>query len=135
LIAGACGDVASAGKVSARHLPGVHPPAPILRLPRYPVEQGITMASVLAPRLQRIAPYFVIGWLSGVLILARPTSEVRAPSDAMRTRPAEFYEPPLHPVTVALGQALFSVLGLAVLSRRRLKSPAGIDESQIFDEC
>ena len=92
------------------------------------------MASVLAPRLQRIAPYFVIGWLMGVLIVARPNSDARTPSDATRTCPAEFYEPPLHPVTVALGQALFSVLGLAVFSRRRLKSLAGMDESHIFNE-
>jgi hypothetical protein len=81
------------------------------------------MPSALAPRLQRIAPYFVIGWLLGAIVVARPGSGDYAPSSPVRIRSAEFYEPPLHPATVALGQALFSVLGLAVFSRRRLKSP------------
>jgi hypothetical protein len=83
------------------------------------------MPSALAPQLQRIAPYFVIGWLLGVSIVARPITKDHAPRGAARTQSAEFYEPPLHPATVALGQVLFSVLGLAVCSRQRLKSPVG----------
>jgi hypothetical protein len=90
-----------------------------------PVDQGIAMPSALAPRLQRIAPYFVIGWLLGAMVVARPSSENHAPNRGVPAQIAEFYEPPLHPATVALGQALFSVLGLAVFSRRRLKPPVG----------
>jgi hypothetical protein len=93
-----------------------------------PVDQGIVMSSVLAPRLQRMAPYFVIGWLLGVMVVARPSPGGHAPMDSVRTRPTEFYEPPLHPATVALGQGLFAVLGLAVFSRRRLKSPIRLSQ-------
>jgi hypothetical protein len=93
------------------------------------------MPSVLAPRLQRIAPYFVVGLLLGVLVVALPNPDGQAPSGATRTRAAEFYEPPLHPATVALGQALFSVLGLAIFSRRRVRSPVGTRcELRIFNE-
>jgi hypothetical protein len=81
------------------------------------------MPATLAPRLQRIVPYFIIGWLLGAMIVASPSPKDHAASGPVPTRHAEFYEPPLHPATVALGQALFSVLGLAVFSRRRLKSP------------
>ena len=84
------------------------------------------MPSALTPRLQRMAPYFIIGWLLGVLIVARPSLEDRALPRTVRTRAAEFYEPPLHPGTVALGQVLFSVLGLAVFTRRRTRSPVPV---------
>jgi hypothetical protein len=88
------------------------------------------MPLALGPRLQRIAPYFVIGWLLGAMVVARPSSADHAPSGTGRTQPAEFYEPPLHPATVALGQTLFSVLGLAVFSRRRLKPAV-----RVFRDC
>jgi hypothetical protein len=73
-----------------------------------------------------MAPYFIIGWLLGVLIVARPNFEDHASPRTARTRAAEFYEPPLHPGTVALGQVLFSVLGLAVFTRRRARSPVPV---------
>ncbi len=94
------------------------------------------MPSVLAPRLQRIAPYFVIGLLLGVLVVTLSSPDGQAPSRATQTRAAEFYEPPLHPATVALGQALFSVLGLAIFSRRRARFPVSTRyELRIFNGC
>jgi hypothetical protein len=80
------------------------------------------MPSMSSVRLQRVAPYFAIGWLVGWAVVAHTSPAEPTLGNDIRTQIAEFYHPPLHPVTVAIGQMLFSVLGLAVFSRRRLDS-------------